>query len=171
MSRELSLYNLTEELVQTMDYLFDDMGEIDEQKELKVKAIEDLIVQKTDNIYDYVQSQKDLIKAAKERIERIEDFIRRTENGLDKLDTYVAGCMDRLGKEKIEGVFCNLVRIKPRDVADIVDPEAIPTDFLYIPPPVAKIDKKLLLEELKKGRKIPGAKLGKSSLSISYKSK
>lgn len=169
MSRELSLYNLTEEMVKTLDYLYDDLGEIDENKELKIKEINELITQKTDNVAEYVQFQKDLIEAAEKKIEKIKDFIKKTENGLDRLDVYVAGCMDRMAKEKLEGSFSTITRIKPKDTAEIVNEELIPVDYLYTPEPVAKIDKKLLLEDLKKGKIVPGAKLGKSSLSIKYK--
>lgn len=169
MSRELSLYTLTEEMVKTLDYLYDDLGEIDEQRELRVKEIQELIVKKTDNIAEYVQFQEDLIKSAKERIERINDFIKKTERGLERLDQQVAVCMDLSAKEKLEGAFSSITRIKPRDVVDITNEELIPVDYLYTPEPVAKVDKKLLLDDLKKGKPIPGAKLGKSKLSIKYK--
>jgi len=169
MNRELSLYNLSEEMVKTLDYLYDDLGEIDENKELKIKEINDLITQKTDSVAEYVQFQKDLIEAAEKKIEKIKDFIKKTENGLDRLDVYVASCMDRMAKEKLEGSFSTITRIKPRDTAEIINEELIPVDYLYTPEPVAKIDKKLLLEDLKKGKIVPGAKLSKSSLSIKYK--
>lgn len=169
MSRELSLYTLTEEMIKTLDYLYDDLGEIDEQKELRTKEINELIIKKTDNIAEYVQFQEDLIRSAKERIERINDFIKKTERGLERLDNHVAACLDLSAKEKLEGAFSTITRIKPRDTAEITNEELIPVDYLYTPEPVAKVDKKLLLEDLKKGKVVPGAKLGKSKLSIKYK--
>lgn len=167
----VSLYKLSEELINAMRFLTDDLGEIDENMELKVKELQEMIVTKTDAVCEWRNSQLDLIDAAQRRIDELKDFQSRIESGLTKLDKYVGGCMEMLDQDKFEGVFSSITKIKPRDVVEVYDADKIPPDFLKIPEPVPSIDKTALLKVLKSGHDVSGARLGKSKLSIKYKLK
>ena len=98
--------------------------------------------------------------------------MKNRENGIARLDQYVSDCMAMMKTEKLEGAFSTIVKREPADIVQIDDEKEIPVEYIVVPEPVASIDKKALLRDLKNGAEIKGASIVKSkNISIAYKVK
>jgi tRNA G10 N-methylase Trm11 len=86
----------------------------------------------------------------------------------DKLKDYLRESMEKLGKKKIESAKFTINCVAGRDKVNVLDESEISTMYFTIIPETEKLDKKMLLEELKKGD-VKGAELIKSKSSLRIK--
>ena len=165
---KINLYEITQEL-DALNQLFEmEQGEVTDELQDLEEYISKTLVHKADNLVDYVRSRKDRISLAKERINQLRELIRIEENGLERLDGYVANCMTRLDKKKIEGFISSITLRKPSKRVEIIDELALPAELITIKQEKV-IDKRELLKMLKEFP-VEGAKLVESKKpSIIYK--
>ena len=108
-------------------------------------------------------------------ITAIDDEIRRLtarknviRNGKDRLRDYLRMNMEAGGITKIECPLFTITLVKPRDVADVFDADELPPKYIRTKVTHAP-DKKAILDDLKSGEIITGARLGKSKSSVRVK--
>jgi hypothetical protein len=167
-STSLSLYGITNEIEALGSMLMDDEGEITEDHEELEAAIMNALTTKADGCVGFVQREKDLIIAAKARIEGLRDFIKVHENRMAAFDRNVAQCMKLLGHSKLKGITSTITIRKPSKVLFIEDQKFVPNQFLTVKSEV-KVDK-AELKKFVKDNEVKGVRLVDSEkISIIYK--
>jgi hypothetical protein len=170
MEEKQTLFKITNEIEVLMTGIEKNEGELTELDEERMIDLTAALRLKTDSVVEWVKYQKALIVMARERSDEIDAFIKRKEEALDRFDSYVARCMDRIVTSKIEGELNSIVRRKPAMVAEIYDETQLPVEYFKIPDPKPLIQKAEITKELKNGKEVPGARLVESkTISITYK--
>lgn len=165
----MKLYEIATELDQVMELLSYD-GEITPEIESMLATLEIALIEKTDSCVFVAQKLEDNIEVAKKRKKEIDDFIKRQEKAQERLESYIMGIMDKMGKDSIEGLLHKITARKPSKVVDVFDESIIPPEFKTVEV-VAKIDKMGIKEKLKNNETVMGARLldGKRSLQFKFK--
>ena len=150
----MKLYELAQNYAQLLE-----MAEEMESDALvdTLQSLEDAIEEKVENIAKLIRNLEADAKIIKEEEQRLAERRRAIEAKVDKLKMYLLEQLETAGLQKVKRPTITVaIQANPPSV-DVIDETAIPIDFL-IPQP-AKVDKKSILERLKKGEAIPGAKL------------
>lgn len=165
-----SLYVISNELKELMDQCFDNDGEIDNDLEQKLKAIESELTQKTDNIVAWIDSKQSLVNLIKEKRKSLTEYLEKTEASIERFNVYVESALLRMDKKSIEGELCKISMPKKQLVVQIDNEEMLDFDYLVVPTiPKPTPNKIKIKEALKKGLQVDGASLVESkNVSIKY---
>lgn len=167
-----SLYQISTEMDQLLEEVTAAEGELTPELEAKIAQVQNDLIEKTDGIVNWVNSQEDLVDLAQAKIDELTAFKARINAKLSKFDSYVDACLKRVGTNKIEGKLYSICKRKPVQVVTIFDETLIPMDFIKIPEPTPSVQKTEIAKALKAGKEVPGARLEESkNVSISYKLK
>lgn len=144
-----------------------------EEQEQVLAAIQVALTTKTDNVVEWVKSQRDLITLVNLKVKELSEFKKRIETRLDNFDSYTNACLVALDTPKLEGKLYAIKRRKPTKVVVIHDETKIPMDFIKLPePPAPTVMKAEIAKALKAGTEVPGAALEDSkTISITYDTK
>ena len=122
-----------------------------------LEALQDAIEDKAENIAKLIKNLEADARIIKEEEQRLAERRRAIEAKVDKLKMYLQEQLETAGLQKVKRPTITVsIQANPPSV-DVIDETAIPIDFL-IPQP-AKVDKKSILERLKKGESVPGVAL------------
>lgn len=162
--RNQSLYQFTSEL-KTIEELLereDSDALFERQNELA-----NLITEKTDSIVYFNQSQEDYLELIDKRLKELQELKKKIIARQERFESYVLGCLDMLGVEKIKGKLASITIRKPRQVVEVYDESLLPPDF-FRTKMIVEVDKIKLKEALENNEEIQGAKmsLGKKSISM-----
>lgn len=148
-----SLYDLTQDFKQVQS-LIDDGGEgLQDTLDSINLAIED----KLENIGKVIRNLDGEIEMLKNEETRLADKRKALETNKKRLKAYVEDQLTITGKDKVKaGLFSFSMQNNPPSV-NILDEEGIPEIYRVEQKP--RIDKKLLLSDLKNGNEINGAEL------------
>lgn len=141
-------YNQVLELAEQLDAetLKDTLDSIDEAIEIKVE-----------NTAKVVRSLEGNVDAIDSEIKRLSAKKSTLNNNIKGIKTYMQESMEQVGKEKIKGQLFNIgIQNNPQSV-NVTDEKKINLDY-FIEQPL-KLDKKLLLADLKEGKEIEGAEI------------
>lgn len=107
------------------------------------------------------------VQAIDVEIKRLQEMKKVTVKQRDSFREYIRSSMDATGIDKIEHSLFTITLRKAVQVAEVLDQELLPKEFLTIVPESVRPDKKSILAELKIGD-VPGARLaeGKRGLMI-----
>jgi hypothetical protein len=150
----MKLYELTEsynqvlELAEQLDAeaLKDTLDSIDEAIEIKVE-----------NMAKVVRSLESNVDAIDSEIKRLTAKKSTLQNNVKGIKTYMQESMEQVGKDKIKGQLFNVgIQNNPQSV-NVLDEKKINMNYFIEQPP--KIDKKMLLADLKEGKEVEGAEL------------
>ncbi len=150
----MKLYELAQNYAQLLE-----MAEEMESEALvdTLASLQDAIEDKAENIAKLIKNLEADAKIIKEEEQRLAERRRAIEAKVDKLKMYLQEQLEIAGLQKVKRPTITVaIQANPPSV-DVIDETLIPADFL-IPQP-AKVDKKSILERLKKGESVPGAKL------------
>jgi hypothetical protein len=111
-----------------------------------------------------LRAQSDMLANEANRLDKRADAVVYRE---EKLREYLRLSMEKLGKKKIESAKFTISCVAGRDKVNVTSLLDIPSDFM-IKVEDFKLDKKMLLAELKKGE-VEGAELIKSKSSLRIK--
>jgi len=163
----LSLYELTSEVEALTQMLEQDEGEVTTTSEQLEVYIQNLLVTKVEGCVAYIDQQEDLIKLAKEKIDRLRAFASSKENAIERFKGYILSCMDRMEVDELKGKINSIKKRKPSKICVIESEEKIPAIYKTIEV-ITKVDKMKLKKDMTDGTKIEGACLvdGKRSLII-----
>ena len=122
-----------------------------------LESLQDAIEDKAENIAKFIRNLEADAKIIKEEEQRLADRRRALEAKVDKLKTYLQEQLEIAGLQKVKRPTITVaIQVNPPSV-DVIDETAIPIDFLI--PQAPKVDKKSILERLKKGESVPGVAL------------
>ncbi|MDM8098696.1 siphovirus Gp157 family protein [Oceanobacillus oncorhynchi] len=148
-----SLYDLTQDFMQVQT-LIDEGGEgLQDTLDSINLAIED----KLENIGKVIRNLDGEMEMLKNEETRLADKRKALEANKNRLKMYVEEQLAITGKDKVKtGIFSFSMQNNPPSV-NILDEEGIPEIYQVEQKP--RIDKKLLLSDLKNGNEINGAEL------------
>lgn len=132
-----------------------------------LESIDDAIEVKAENICKVLSEMEGNMSIIECEIDRLVEKVKRENKRHEALKTYLLTSMEATDKKKIETPLFTVTRMAGRDKVSVVNEGSIPMDYFNEIPASWKLDKKDLLDALKKGD-VDGAELikGKSSLRI-----
>jgi len=133
-----------------------------------LESIEGEFDDKADSICHVLANLEANAKASFDESERLGDRGVSIKIRIDGLKEYLRENMEKLGKKKIESAKFTINCVAGRDKVGDIDYSKLPARFMYTPEVDEKLDKKMLLAELKMGD-IEGAELVKSKSSLRIK--
>lgn len=159
-----SLYSLTNEL-RTIEEKMENGEELNEQE---ILSLQTEILEKTDNCVGYMMSLEDFEKALSERKKQVDIALKAVRSKLERFEDYTLKCMNNIGTQSIQGKSSIIKTRKPVDIVEITNENDIPMQYLKTET-ITSLDKKALLDDLKKGIEVEGAKLSKGKVGLIYK--
>ena len=120
-------------------------------------ALEDSFKEKVDNIVCYIKDLEALSNAIKAEEKALSDRRKATEQKVERLREYILQALEMREMSKYETAKCKLSFRKSQS-ANIVDESKI-NDMYFVEKVERKLDKKLILADLKDGKKIEGCEL------------
>lgn len=164
----MNLYDISHEFTALEELLYMDGGEVsDELAELE-EMVSSLLVTKADNMVSFIQKLEDECDLADAHIKRIQTYKKAREGAIERLKTYTKRCMEKIGKEKVDGVMGSIVLPKARKVVDITDQNSVPPEFTKVS---VTLDKVAIGKALKDGQEIEGARLIDGARNVQFKMK
>ena len=170
-----SLYELTNEMETALNYIFEwyEVGEVDQ--ELIKDTMESLqapIEEKAENIIKYIKNIEALADAKKLEAKRLSESASADLKKAEKLKTYLADNLQRVGIKKLQaGVFALSFR-KGSEVVE-VDENKVPSfetnSSLYVHQEPKLIGKEELKKLIKDGQEIPGVALVRKPDTLTVK--
>lgn len=157
----MKLYELAQNYAEVQKMLEEEESDIDpEVIKMTLDAIEEEIAVKCENIAKMIRTLEAEEKAFKEEEERLFKKRKTIESRKEWLKKYVEEQLQKAGIEEVKGkIFTIALRPNPPSV-EIIDEETFMTaGTKYLIPQPPKIDKRLLIEDLKNGINVPGAML------------
>ena len=161
MEKSISLYEMTNDLIELMD------TEINEEVKAEIiEAIKLQIETKAENIIAVIRNYESRIEAIKTEEKRLNEYRKSQENQLNRLKEYTTTCMEMLDHKKLDTNLGRISLRKKPSSLNIVDEDLIPSEYKEIIQTI-KIDKAQIKKDLK-DKKIEGVELveGENSLQI-----
>lgn len=122
-----------------------------------LSALQDAIEDKAENIAKLIRNLEADVKVIHDEEKRLAERRRAIEVKIERLKTYLQEQLETAGIEKVKRPTITVaIQVNPPSV-DVIDEKAIPNDFLI--PQAPKLDKRSILERLKKGESVPGVTL------------
>lgn len=165
MSESKTLPMLIRNASAVAELLADADGEITPEIESQLDSSNQELAAKAD-AYGMVMIQLEMqIEAAKTRLSEWGYFIRTRENALENMKNRLLIGMQTLEIAELAGSEVTF-KIQLNNPSVVIENEALlPGEFITVeqPPPVKKIDKRQILEALKIGKPVPGARCERGS--------
>jgi hypothetical protein len=165
----VSLFNLTEELMALMDAVTAQQGELTEENMANLERLEGLLMSKGEAVYGYRQHLEGIQDQAKKRIDALNELIDKAESRIEWIDRYVRECLERLPLQSIKADLLTIKLRKPTQVVEIFDESLIDIQFIKLPEPKPTIMKAEISKALKAGIEVAGARLIEGKKSVVYK--
>lgn len=150
-----TLFNLTDDYKQVYD-LIAEQG--DEQTLTDTLAsINDALEDKADGYVAVIKTLEGDNKAIDDEIKRLQQRKTTNKNGIDRLKESLREAMETTGKTKFKTALNSYTIANNPPSKDVLDEKLIPNDYWVDQEP--KINSKLLLDDLKAGKEVPGAEI------------
>lgn len=122
------------------------------------------IEEKAANIVRMTKNWESDLPGLDAEIKRLTERKKAIENRVKSVKTYLQGCMESAGLEKIKVDTFNISLQNNPPSLNVVDLNAIPAEFITVIPEQHQPDKARIKAALKEGREVPGVTLevGKS---------
>jgi hypothetical protein len=162
--KEMKLYELANEYreLENMDLDADTLADTLESLEGEFDAKADAICHVLANL----QAQRSAII---DELSRLEEREGRVSVNIDGLKDYLRDNMEKLGKKKIESAKFTINCVAGRDKVRVYDEVQILDQYFTVVPESKKLDKRMLLADLKEGFELEGVELEKSKSSLRIK--
>ena len=150
-------------IIETIQALEDDDALTDEAREdLSRMLVGELAGtrRKVDNVNGALATWESLDAAAAKEIERLQKRRERFSKLTDRLEMHVLAVLEASDLPKIEGEISTLARKKNPPSVAVLEPAAVPVEYMRQPaPPKAAPDKALIKSALLAGAEVPGCGL------------
>ncbi len=151
-----NLYSLSQEFAVLEDRLIEAEGVLDEELEAILDSMNLAITKKVEGIVRWDINLAGDEKAIDDEIARLQAMKRPKTNLRGRLKAYIKECMVDSGIQKKDfGIFSVRIQKNPPSV-EVIDEALIPERFIVTIPESYKVDKKAVLDALKKGEDISG---------------
>lgn len=161
----ISLYEMTNDLVELMDVPIEEMTP--EIKEEIMNNIMEMIKGKSENTIKYLRNMETRIIALKAEEKRIKEYRQSEEKKYDRLKKYFVECLVKADMKSLDtnlGKIC--IRKAPASVE--VNEEILHKEF-FKEEIVRKVDKTYIKQLLKEGIAVEGARLVEDKYNLSVK--
>lgn len=139
------------------------LAELDLPEEVVADTLEGLsgeLEVKAQNVVAFARHLEKTAEAMKEAEAEMAKRRKAVEARADRIKRYVLDAMQDNGIQKIECPWFVLSIAKNPPSVEIEDERMVPQDyFTSPPPPPPQLDKKLILQALKDGHEVPGARM------------
>ena len=152
-SSKRSFFDITEDIVSVKQDLFSNEEEIED----RLQPLLQELGKKEDGVYWFVKKIQQDIDLADEYIKKIQTEKKRRQNAIKSMKGMVIDANKTAGQLPKYSEF-NPLKILESASVDIIDESKIP-DHYWIEVMTKKLDKKRILNDLKKGTKVPGTDL------------
>ena len=153
-ARKMALFDIVARQKAILELVADQEGELTEAQAQEMESLDNSLERK-------VEASAKVILDLEDEAERYAKRAKRAQAQADWLRGMVLGNLLAAGIEKVKGETYGVrVQANPKSV-EIVDKRQIPKQYWNPPPPPPppSVDKRSVLEALKLGLEIPGAKL------------
>lgn len=156
-----ALYNLASEYRALAMFLADGDFDLDTISDtIEASGLPDAISEKAQGCEMVARTMEADIPTIDAEIKRLQDLKKARQARADALRKYVLDNMLACNIERIDAPLFSISIAKNPPKVEIFDERQLPADYLTDPPPPAPVpDKRLMLQALKDGAEIPGAKL------------
>lgn len=151
--KELSLWGITEKMVELEEMLIVNEGEITEESEMVQKNMEILLSLKVDSCVGFVQYEENNIEVAKQKMKELKSYITFKENKLERFDSLVKSCMAKMNKDIFKGEYKQIKLKKASQVISIEDENSIPMIYTQVET-TTKIKKAEIKKAIKNGYRL-----------------
>ncbi|MGS0657086.1 siphovirus Gp157 family protein [Staphylococcus arlettae] len=150
-----TLFNLTDDYKQVYDLI----AEQGDEQVLNdtLSSINDALEDKADGYVAVIKTLEGDNKAIDDEIKRLQQRKTTNKNGIDRLKESLKEAMETTGKTKFKTALNSYTIASNAPSKDITDLKLIPDEYWVSQAP--KINSKLLLDDLKAGKEIPGVEL------------
>ena len=155
-SNKRSFFDITDDIMSVKQDLFAS----DEEVEQKLQSLFVELGKKEDGVYWFVKKIQQDIDLADEYIVKIQAEKKKRQNAIKSMKNMVIDANKTVGKLPSNSEF-NPLRILEAASVEIIDESKIP-DYYWIEVMTKKLDKKRILNDLKKGTKVPGTDIKKT---------
>ena len=155
-SSKRSFFDITDDIVAVKQDLFTSDEEVEER--LQPLLLE--LSKKEDGVYLFVKKIQQDIDLADEYIAKIQAEKKRRQNAIKSVKRLVIDANETVGQLPQYSEFNPLKILKAASV-DIIDESKVP-DHYWIEVITKRLDKKRILNDLKKGTKVPGTDIKKT---------
>ena len=149
-SSKRSFFDITEDIVSVKQDLFANEEEIEDRLQPLLQELS----QKEDGVYWFVKKIQQDIDLADEYISKIQAEKKRRQNAIKSMKNMVIDANKTAGQLPKHSEF-NPLKILESASVDIIDESKIP-DHYWVEVMTKRLDKKRILNDLKKGTKVPG---------------
>lgn len=163
------LYQLSLALQNIQDELIETGGDLTPDLEKHLDEINLAFNEKVENIGRWVRNLDGQMDMLDTEIVRLQTRKRGVKTLEKRLKDYVLVCMQQAGKVKMEYGLFNITVAKNPPSCEVVDEKNIPAKFLTVIPEHCTVDKKAVLDALKKGEEVNGAKLITDRINLRIK--
>lgn len=164
----MNLYDISHEFTALEELLYMDGGEVSDDFAELEKMISSLLITKADNMVSFIQKLEDESDLADAHIKRIQAYKKARQGAIERLKTYTKRCMEKIGKDKVDGTMGSITLPKARKVVDVHNPDLVPAEFTKVQ---VTLDKVMLGKALKDGQEIEGARLIDGARTVQFKMK
>lgn len=126
----LSLFDITNALLEIEDELYENGGEITQELEARLESLEGSLERKIDGICSMIQNNQRAAEAAKAESQRLSQLAKSRESIANGLKRYALGMLTRIDRTKVETDRFK-VRVQKNGRPSITwpgEPENIPDD-------------------------------------------
>ena len=155
-SSKRSFFDITDDIVSVKQDLFASDEEIEERLQPLILELS----KKEDGVYLFVKKIQQDIDLADEYIAKIQAEKKRRQNAIKSVKRLVIDANETVGQLPQYSEFNPLKILKAASV-DIIDESKVP-DHYWIEVITKRLDKKRILNDLKKGTKVPGTDIKKT---------
>lgn len=125
-----------------------------------MNALEGAFEAKAINVAFFIQELEATATAIDTAMQSMELRKRSVQRNADRIRGYLKNCMEATGTQKIECPHFKISVKKNAPKAEVFDEKQIPDEYMQQPePPPKKLDKRMLLDDLKQGVVIEGVAL------------
>lgn len=158
MANSKRLIDITRDLILAQS----DYEGLDEETYLQqVETLVQELYAKEDAVSRYYQYLEKEIERAKEAKKKIANYIKVQSNACERLKQYVIRAYEELGELPTTSDFNPIAISETPGKVDIYDPHAIPQEYIRRKI-IEEPDKKKILEDLRAGKRVKGARLEKN---------
>lgn len=154
-----NLYDLSNELALIHDEIISADGEISDSLEVRLDDCQLAFKEKVDGVVRWMANLDGKEEAIDKEIARLQSRKKVTQNLQTRLKEYVKASMIMADVTKLDLSTATLSIQNNPPSAEIIDEVIIPARYLTVVPEQLVVNKKAVLDDLKAGVTIPGARL------------
>ena len=130
----------------------------EDEFEIQLNELFEELYDKEDGIYWLFKDNDKKIELVKEHMDKCKRIMNMIKNGQESIKGMVIARHESVGSLPKHSVFNPVAIRNSNGACDVYDEEKVPDEY-YVKVETRRLDKKRMVEEMKAGKRIPGARL------------